>query len=108
MKHARQDFPAQRCGGKLHDIMNLPGPRAAGTSTVSETIVEPRLTDGEEGDHDRFAHYVRKADIVRSAVEGMAVVALCGKKWIPSRNPEKFPVCPTCKEIFAALKAAGR
>ena len=88
--------------------MNLPGPSAAGTSTDSETIVEPRLTDGEEGDHDRFAHYVRKSDIVRSAVEGMPVVALCGKKWIPNRNPEKFPVCPTCKEIFDALKAAGR
>jgi hypothetical protein len=80
---------------------------AAGSATVTETVIEPRLTDTDDGDHDRFAHYVRKADIVRSAVEGVAVVALCGKKWIPNRDPEKYPVCPTCKEIYEALKAAG-
>ena len=89
--------------------INLPAPiHATATSTITETIVEPRLTDGDEGDHDRFSHYVRKSDILHSAVEGMPVVALCGKKWIPSRNPDKFPLCQTCKEIFDALKAAGR
>jgi Protein of unknown function (DUF3039) len=35
-------------------------------------------------------------------------VALCGKKWIPNRDPDRYPVCPTCKEIYDALKAAGR
>ena len=78
---------------------------ATGTATVTETVIEPRLTDGDEGEHDRFAHYVRKADIVRSAVEGVPVVALCGKKWIPNRNPDKYPVCPTCKEIYETLGA---
>ena len=84
----------------------LPQRMAAGPATIRETVVEPRLTDVDEGDHDRFAHYVRKDDIVRSAVEGVAVVALCGKKWIPNRDPEKFPVCPSCKEILEALRAA--
>ncbi|MBU4466278.1 MAG: DUF3039 domain-containing protein, partial [Actinobacteria bacterium] len=31
------------------------------------------------------------------------VRALCGKKWTPGRDPEKFPVCPTCKEIYESL-----
>ena len=57
----------------------------------------------EDGDHDRFAHYVRKADIVRANVEGVPVVALCGKKLIPDRDPNRYPVCPTCKEIKARL-----
>jgi len=35
-------------------------------------------------------------------VMGTPVVALCGKVWVPSRNPEKFPVCPECKEIWDA------
>lgn len=78
---------------------------AAGAGTITETVVEPRLTDGDEGEHDRFAHYVRKDDIVRSAVEGVAVIALCGKKWIPNRDPERYPVCPSCKEIMEALRA---
>ena len=35
---------------------------------------------------------------------GTPVVALCGKVWVPSRAPEKFPVCPECKEIWETLK----
>jgi len=69
--------------------------------TSTKTEITPPTTDG---DHDRFAHYVRKAEIVRSNVEGVPVVALCGKRWIPDRDPDRYPVCPTCKEIFAALR----
>jgi hypothetical protein len=32
------------------------------------------------------------------------VVALCGKKWLPGRDPQKFPVCPDCKKIYDRLK----
>jgi hypothetical protein len=58
----------------------------------------------DEGDHERFSHYVDKNKITESAVTGKPVRALCGKKWIPNRDPLKFPVCPTCKEIHASLK----
>ena len=23
--------------------------------------------------------------------------------WIPGRDPNRFPVCPTCKEIFSSM-----
>ena len=58
----------------------------------------------EDGDHERYSHYVKKDKIVSSAVMGNAVIALCGKVWVPSRAPEKFPVCPTCKTIYEKLK----
>lgn len=58
----------------------------------------------DQGDHERFSHYVKKDRIVQSAVMGSAVIALCGKVWVPSRDPEKFPVCPDCKKIFEKLK----
>lgn len=74
------------------------------TDTSFKTDIEPDLSDGG---HDRFAHYVRKADIVRSNVEGVEVVALCGKKWIPNRDPNAYPVCPSCKEIMSALRSAS-
>jgi uncharacterized C2H2 Zn-finger protein len=32
------------------------------------------------------------------------VRALCGKVWVPGRDPEKFPVCPDCKKIYDKLK----
>ena len=73
-----------------------------GTSTPTETVIEPTLDDG---DHDRFSHFARKSDIVESAVTGRPIVALCGKVWVPGRNPDRFPVCPTCKEIYERKKA---
>ena len=59
--------------------------------------------DTDTGDHDRFSHYVHKDDALMALVEGTPVMALCGKIWIPSRAPDKFPICPTCKELFSQL-----
>ena len=58
----------------------------------------------EPGDHERFAHYVQKDKILESAFSGTPVIALCGKVWVPGRDPQKFPVCPICKEIFDGLR----
>ncbi|MDN5727599.1 MAG: DUF3039 domain-containing protein, partial [Propionibacteriales bacterium] len=35
------------------------------------------------------------------------VIALCGKVWVPSRDPQRFPVCPECKEIWASMQGDG-
>jgi hypothetical protein len=59
----------------------------------------------EAGDHERYSHFVKKDKIVESAVMGNAVIALCGKVWVPSRDPERFPVCPMCLEIYEKLKS---
>jgi hypothetical protein len=47
---------------------------------------------------------VRKEKIMESAMSGKPVVALCGKVWVPGRDPNKFPVCPVCKEIYEGLR----
>ncbi len=67
-----------------------------------DTRTRPDLSHGD-GDHERFAHYVDKHKIVDSAVTGIPVVALCGKVWVPSRDPKRYPVCPECKEIYESL-----
>jgi hypothetical protein len=76
-----------------------------GTSTILDD--RPDLRETEPGDHERFSHYVRKEKVVESAVTGTAVVALCGKVWVPSRDPQRFPVCPECKEIYESLPPGG-
>jgi len=68
----------------------------------TDLLTRPELRE-DDGGHDRYSHYVKKEKIVESAVTGKAVRALCGKKWIPSRDPEKYPVCPACKEIYDGL-----
>ena len=69
-------------------------------SLLEESTVE----SVEPGDHERYSHYVRKEKIVESAVMGSPVVALCGKVWVPNRDPQKFPVCPECQEIYDGLR----
>ena len=64
---------------------------------------EEQLITLDEGDHERFSHFVQKEKILESAVTGAPVIALCGKVWTPGRDPEKLPVCPTCKEIYETL-----
>ncbi len=73
-----------------------------GTGTVIEerTDTDYRL---DEGDHERFSHYVPKDKLMQAMVEGTPVRALCGKLWVPSRDPQRFPVCPMCKEIWEQL-----
>jgi len=75
-------------------------PDVGGTSVLER---EEQLTTLDEGDHERFSHFVQKEKILESAVTGAPVIALCGKVWTPGRDPEKFPVCPTCKEIYESL-----
>jgi hypothetical protein len=75
------------------------------TAPQSGTTVEER-TDYrlDDGDHERFAHYVTSAEaLMQAMVEGTPVQALCGKVWVPSRDPQRFPICPTCKEIAESL-----
>lgn len=76
------------------------GPDAA-TSVLERTETREEL---EPGDRDRFAHYVRKEKIVESALSGKPVIALCGKVWVPGRDPSKFPVCPACKAILEGMR----
>jgi len=69
----------------------------------ADTLTRP-VEQEDDGGHDRFAHYIKKEKVVESAVTGKAVRALCGKKWVPSHDPQKYPVCPICKEIYEGLR----
>jgi hypothetical protein len=74
------------------------------------TILEERTSSDyryEDGDEEKFAHYVPKDKLLASMVSGTPIRALCGKLWVPSRDPERFPLCPMCKEIFESMKSGG-
>ena len=69
----------------------------------SQTVLDERTQQFEDGDQDRFSHYVPKDKLMAAMVNGTPVVALCGKVWVPTKNPDKFPVCPDCKEIYNSM-----
>ncbi len=82
---------------RLHGVTTI------GFSTDTDVREDRRTVPTDEGDHERFSHYVDKHKLTEATVMGTPVVALCGKVWVPSRAPEKFPVCPECKEIWEGL-----
>jgi len=72
----------------------------SGGLLLEEQVEERTDLRVEEGDHERFSHYADKEKITEALVLGTPVRALCGKVWVPSRDPQRFPVCPECKEIY--------
>lgn len=77
------------------------GPATQGSTGTLERTDTRHAT--QPGDNERYAHYVPKDRILSSAMSGEPVIALCGKIWLPTRDPSRFPVCPACKEIYAGM-----
>ncbi len=88
------------------------------TPRTGERVGDPEL----DSDHERMAHivlegYMRPGEgpeddaeyvavgpsVVEGIVNGTAVRALCGKVWVPGRDPKRYPLCPTCKEIAEGM-----
>jgi hypothetical protein len=70
---------------------------------MTDTLVDLSTLDSDLEDENRFAHYAEKVSVTEGYVLGTPVLAVCGKLFIPSRDPKKFPLCPICKKISEAL-----
>ena len=90
-------------------IESAPG----GSRVLAPARTEPQVDDG---DHDRMTHLVLEGfrprdgdyvpvgtNVVEGMVNGTPVRALCGKSWVPGRDPARYPLCPTCREIATAM-----
>jgi hypothetical protein len=88
-------------------------PEGAGQATLAPVRPAPDLDDG---DHDRMAHIVLEGfrpkdgefvsagpSVVEGIVNAVPVRALCGKEWVPGRDPKRYGLCPTCKEIAESM-----
>jgi hypothetical protein len=69
-------------------------------STRGQTTEGPVTTDS---DTPGYAHYAESGSVTEGYITGRAVVAICGKIFVPSRDPKKFLVCPRCTELADAL-----
>lgn len=68
-----------------------------------DILEDTRTAPTDNGDHDKFSHYVHRDDAMRSMVYGEPIMALCGKIWVVEQEGSKYPVCPECKEIFESI-----
>lgn len=75
------------------------------TDTIERTETGEHVEDETSTDIPKYFHYVRKDQIVESAVTGTHVVALCGEVFPVKRSPKPgSPVCPDCERIHARLR----
>lgn len=51
-------------------------------------------------DEPKVAHIVNREDKMMGYVMGNAIVALCGTVFVPTRDPDKYPLCEVCKEVL--------
>jgi Protein of unknown function (DUF3039) len=68
-----------------------------------DLLERPEIKHSDSDSQEHFAHYAEAAEVTEGYVMGTPVIALCGKIFIPFRDPEKLKVCPNCKEIIDAL-----
>lgn len=66
------------------------------TRTGEPSVAHIVKTDGDES---------AAAAVLRARIEGTPVEALCGHRWIPSRDPDRLPMCQACREIYEAYRA---
>ena len=73
--------------------------------TITETITE--LDRELETDEPAAAHIVKTepgesaaAKVLEARIYGIAVEALCGHVWVPSRDPKQLPLCEACKSVY--------
>jgi hypothetical protein len=75
---------------------------------VSTQLIEDHDVDTTDNTEEgKAAHIVKRGDDGRSATQivleariyGYPVEALCGKVFIPQRDPKQLPMCSKCKEI---------
>lgn len=107
----------------VHAVIGTPAgaPAPAQAPSAAPTIAPSRPDPVvDDGDHERMTHIVLEGfrpkkgkkergfvatgtNVVEGMVNGTPVTALCGKVWVPGRDPQRYPLCPTCKEVAAGM-----
>lgn len=71
---------------------------------MTDTLIVEETKNTTDTGEPKMAHLVRKEDQMKGYILGEPVTALCGKTWVPSRDPKKYPLCERCKEIAEQYK----
>lgn len=71
------------------------------TQTAEKTEIDPLTGEG------RCTHIVKQTSgksaaalVMESRVEGIELEALCGHRFVATRDAKQYPVCQKCVEIY--------
>ena len=70
------------------------------------TCLDLILDDVTTTESGRVKHYIATghAVVTEAYVFGTPVVALCGAVFVPSRNPDNYPLCQACEEQWKVIE----
>ena len=76
-------------------------------------VIKPEVADPEqEQEEGPVTHIVKTpkdvsahAYILQARIEGTPVEALCGFVWVPTRDPQRYPLCQACKEVHDVYRS---
>ena len=81
-------------------------------STQTADAVETRREQVPQTGEPECAHIVKTdgdesaaATVLQARIEGTPLEALCGHRWVPSRDPKQLPLCAKCKDIYDTYRA---
>jgi hypothetical protein len=77
------------------------------TQRTTETLLDHVPETGEP----ECAHIVKTdgdesaaAKVLEARINGTPLEALCGHRWVPSRDPMQLPLCEKCKDIYETYR----
>lgn len=73
------------------------------TSPGVDSVLDEHVVSTDDDEGSRYAHWVRSEDWEQGYIEGQVITALCGYRWVPSRNPDRLPICPRCRFVRETL-----
>lgn len=81
------------------------------STQTTESTATRRDNELQTGEPD-CAHIVKTdgdesaaAKVLQARIEGTPIEALCGHRWVPSRDPKQLPLCGKCKDIYDTYRA---
>jgi hypothetical protein len=83
-------------------------------TTTADPRLDERTEERPQTGQPKVAHIVKTepgesavAKVTEARVYGYPVEALCGERFVPSRDPKKLPMCGICQEIYELYRSMG-
>jgi hypothetical protein len=73
------------------------------TQLQEAEFVEEEVLSSDSDDSERYSHWVDANKASKAQLNDRPVIALCGKVWKPKHNPEDYPICPRCQELYEEI-----
>lgn len=77
-----------------------PGAWEKRTKELESLVLRQELQFPEPG---KESHYTHREHLSRKTIDGKAVRAMCGVRFVPSRDHAKLPLCPECAQLYRSL-----